>query len=115
MRTMDNRVLLAPLNEKGIIVSTTPGGIKFVGNYDHLVKSVALADGPDGIEVGDEVFVKGTSVRAPWAKTVYDLGNGQVGILAPREDIVLVQSHRETPLSSAEVERLKEASVRAER
>ncbi len=91
MRTLDNRVLLRPFDEKGVIISTTPGGIRFVGNYDHLVKSVALADGPDGIKTGDTVYCKGVSVRAPWAKAAYDLGNGTIGILAPREDVVLVE------------------------
>jgi hypothetical protein len=88
---MDNRVLLEPFSEKGIIVSTTPAGIKFVGNYDSLVKTKALADGPDGIKAGDTIYVKGISVKAPWSKTAYPLGNGVVGVLAPREDVVLVE------------------------
>jgi hypothetical protein len=94
MRTLDNRVLLRPFEEKGVIVSTTPGGIKFVGNYDHLVKSVALADGPDGIRAGDTVFVSGTSVKAPWAKCVYNLGELGTGVLAPRDAVILVETAR---------------------
>jgi hypothetical protein len=90
MRTISDSVLLVPLTEKGIIVSKTASGIPFVGNYDHLVKSVALADGPDGIRTGDTVYVSGTQVKQPWAKIAYDLGNGVVGVLAPRAAIVLV-------------------------
>lgn len=101
MKTMDNRVLVRPLDEKGIIVSTTPGGIRFIGNYDHLVKSVALADGPDGIKEGDTIFVSGTSVKLPWAKTVFDLGDGRVGVLVPREYVILVEGNSCPPAEPA--------------
>ena len=94
MRTTDTRVLVKPFSEKGVIVSKTASGIPFVGNYDHLVKSEALADGPDDIKTGDIIYVAGTSVKAPWAKVAYDLGEGRVGILVPREHVVLIESPR---------------------
>jgi hypothetical protein len=91
MRTMDNRVLVTPPTEKGVIISTTQGGIKFVGNYDTLVKTEAVADGPDGIKAGDAIFISGTSVKQPWAKVVYDVGHGKTGVLVPREAVILVE------------------------
>lgn len=98
MRTLDNRVLVKPFSEKGVIVSTTAAGIKFVGNYDHLVKSQAIADGPDGIKAGDTIFVSGTAVKAQWARTAYDLGGGKVGVLVPREHVILVEAPAPTGL-----------------
>lgn len=91
MRTVDGRVFARPFTEKGVIVSTTPSGIRFVGNYDHLVKTEALADGADDIKAGDTIYVTGTSVKQQWAKVAYDLGDGKVGVLIPREAIVLIE------------------------
>lgn len=96
MRTTDKRVLAKPFSEKGIIISTTAGGIKFVGNYDHLVKSEVIADGPDGIKIGDTVYVQGTAIKQLWAKTIYDVGNGILGVLVPIEFIVLVDDNATT-------------------
>lgn len=92
MRTLSDKVLAKPFSEKGVIVSTTASGIKFVGNYDHLVKSEVIADGPDGIKAGDTIYVRGTAVKQDWARTAFDLGSGVVGVLVPREAVVIVDS-----------------------
>lgn len=92
MKTLDKKLLLKPLTEKGVMKSRTPAGIPFVGNYDHLVKSEALADyPPENIKTGDMVYIRGTAVKAQWARTVYDLGDGREGVLAPLEEVVLVE------------------------
>ena len=92
MRTLYDVVLARSFDEKGIIVSKTTSGISFVGNYETLVHSVALADGPDGIKTGDIIYVKGTSVKAPWARLIFALADGQKGVLVPRLDVVLVEA-----------------------
>ena len=90
MRTMNDKVFLKVFDEKGVIVSTTPSGVKFIGNYDSLVKSEAIADGPDGIKSGDTIYVRGVSVKSVWAKCTYRLADGTLGVLAPKEEVVLV-------------------------
>ena len=92
MRTLADLVLVKPFTEKGVIVSQTAAGIKFVGNYDHLVKSEALADSGADIKTGDIVYVSGTAVKAQWAKTVYELGLGRTGVLVPRQHVVLIDT-----------------------
>ncbi len=89
MRTIDTRVFVAPFPEKGVMQSKTASGIAYVGNYDHLVRSFALADGPQGIKTGDAIYVAGTAVRAPWAKQAFKVGDVE-GVLVPIEQVVLI-------------------------
>jgi hypothetical protein len=91
MRTTDSRVLVKPFEERGVTVRKSDSGILSVTQYDTLAKTVALADGPYDIKAGDIIFASGTSVKAPWAKVSYDLGNGVLGILMPREAVVLIE------------------------
>jgi hypothetical protein len=94
MRTVDGRVLAEPFSEKGTMVSTTASGVRYVGNYDHLLKTTALADGPEGIKTGDSIYCKGVSVRAPWAKS-FDLGLGRSAILIPLAEVVIVDTPKD--------------------
>jgi len=91
MRTLDGRIMVEPFKETGIKASTSASGIRYIGNYDSLESSVAIADCPGAdIKKGDVVYVAGTSVKAPWAKLVFDLGAGVKGVLVPKEAVVLV-------------------------
>ena len=91
VRSMNDQVMAVPFSEKGVIVGESPTGIRFVGNYDALVFTKALADGPENIKAGDVLFVKGTGVKQQWAKSIYDLGDGTKFILIPKSEVLLVK------------------------
>lgn len=87
MRTLNGNILAVPFEEKGVMVSQNASGIKFVGNYDHLVKTRVLADGPEGIKAGDVIHVRGTSTKTDWARGIFQFGETKA-ILVPVTAIV---------------------------
>lgn len=91
MKTIDGNIFAKPFDESGIIVNKTNSGLKYVGNYDTLIKTEVLADSAWGILEGDIVYVKGTSTKEHWAKTVYEI-NGVKGIFVPKDNVTLVES-----------------------
>lgn len=97
-RTINGQVATYPMATHGIQAKTLSSGLVTASNYTDLMKLEVAANGPDGIEAGDFVYVSGKYSNVAWAKEVLERtladGTKQRFILIPVQFISMVETHR---------------------
>lgn len=92
-KTMGDKVLVREFEVKGVTTAKTAGGFAYINNAVTLVSSVALADGPGGIQAGSTVWVSGAEAMGGPFKVVYTLSDGTRAVLIPADKIVMFESN----------------------
>jgi len=90
MKTLNDMVATEPFPFVGNQTEVRASGMRQVTTFGGLVALKVIADGPDGIKVGDQVLVPAADVRAPYATAKYKLADGKEFILIQKTNIRLV-------------------------
>ena len=92
MRSLNDTFACTVFPFTGNTTETRASGMKQMTTLTGLVSLMAVAEGPEGVKVGDRVYVAGKDVRAPWAQNKHKLPDGREFILVPKHAAVLIEA-----------------------
>jgi hypothetical protein len=88
MKTLNDLICATPFPFTGAQTETRGSGLKQVANFTGLVGLRVLADGPDGVQKGDTVYVSGRDVKT-YGQNKFKLPDGTECIFVPKSSVYL--------------------------